>query len=57
VCRFSKRLFRQQALEFFGILDVELEAAGHHDVAGLLIGFAGSSGVDLTFATNLAASS
>src|SRR5262249_21343029 len=33
---------RQQALQLLGILDVELETAGHHDVAGLLVGLAGA---------------
>src|SRR6266481_7409222 len=37
----SKPLLRPQALEFFRVLDVELEAAGHQDVAGFLIGLAG----------------
>src|SRR5689334_764945 len=30
-----------QRLQLFRVLDVHLEAAGHHDVAGLLIRFAG----------------
>src|SRR5438445_11585961 len=33
-------LLRDQTLQLFGVLDVELEAARHHDIAGLLIGFA-----------------
>src|SRR5277367_5188040 len=37
----KRRLLRQQALEFFRVLDVELEAAGHHNIAGLLVGLAG----------------
>src|SRR5689334_10328315 len=30
------RLFRQQALQLFRVMYIELEAAGHHDIAGLL---------------------
>src|SRR6516164_1514266 len=35
-------LLRQQALQPVHVLDVDLEAAGHHDVAGLLVRLAGA---------------
>src|SRR6516164_3352201 len=40
---------RQQCLQLLGILDVDLEPPGHHDVAGLLAFLAGTQplGVDL----------
>ena len=35
------RLLRYQGFQLFHVLDVHLDATGHHDVAGLLVGLAG----------------
>src|SRR5271154_7488494 len=39
--------FGNQALQLVHVVDVHLHAAGHHNVAGLLIGFAGAQPLGL----------